>query len=111
MVMHFNLAKARKFAVACRYREFAAAARGSSWPDPEEVIDFKRVRSLGYCGQEMLTLRLTESDPQYLQQISPAFGARKYRARSKPKISYGAVKIALGIMPWMPLVPSTTWVT
>ena len=26
-------------------------------------------------------------------------------------LAYCEVKIALGIMPWMPLVPSTTWVT
>jgi hypothetical protein len=26
-------------------------------------------------------------------------------------LAYCEVKIAFGIMPWMPLVPSTTWVT
>jgi hypothetical protein len=26
-------------------------------------------------------------------------------------LAYCAAKIAFGIMPWMPLVPSTTWVT
>jgi hypothetical protein len=29
----------------------------------------------------------------------------------EPWISYWAVNIAFGIMPWMPLLPSTTWVT
>jgi len=37
-------------------------------------------------------------------------------AESDPKLSfvrlaYCEVKIAFGIMPWMPFVPSTTWVT
>jgi hypothetical protein len=31
--------------------------------------------------------------------------------QSPEAISYCVVKIDFGIMPWMPLVPSTTWVT
>jgi hypothetical protein len=30
---------------------------------------------------------------------------------SRPWLGHWAVKIDFGIMPWMPLVPSTAWVT
>jgi hypothetical protein len=34
--------------------------------------------------------------------------AGSWRSRLAPRQDYWAVKIAFGIMPWMPLVPSTT---
>jgi hypothetical protein len=33
--------------------------------DSDEVIDLRRVRSLGYCGQEMLTVSFVDPDPQW----------------------------------------------
>jgi hypothetical protein len=33
------------------------------------------------------------------------------KRENRPTESYCEVKIAFGIIPWMPLVPSTTWVT
>jgi hypothetical protein len=38
-------------------------------------------------------------------------GCQKAASPFKPSISYCVVKIDFGIMPWMPFVPSTTWVT
>ena len=43
------------------------------------------------------------------QSRQPAASVPK-RSFARFAVAYCEVKIAFGIMPWMPLVPSTTWV-
>ena len=61
----------------------------------------------------MTVLRLTLALSQHHSPVGQEHGRTIPLAvvRSFFYLAYCEVKIAFGIMPWMPLVPSTTWVT
>jgi hypothetical protein len=62
---------------------------------------------------DMAVLRLTLAPFQHYSRVEQEHGRTipLTVVRSFFCLAYCAVKIAFGIMPWMPLVPSTTWVT
>ena len=64
----------------------------------------KRAHDLLLCGKMLLLPKIQRVGMQRYAPLCPPYNAAAaYRA--------AAVKIDFGIIPWMPLVPSTTWVT